>query len=462
MPQGEWGHSRRPEVALPQFPLEGLLDDLFQSRGQGTAEQLAENQDIAGRMDTFLASTHIISTLTPAPSSFTRLQSAAHSTRRTPPNWLATRLSAQIRTIRSRHDVDAAEPVDMRTVQLTPDAITTTLPAWPCPRTLQAACRSETLLLGYWTPVRPRCPGARARLLRRCGNCGGSCLASRRRRSSRWRRVLVAAAAGQLRHHARRRSGNRADPGRGGDRLGKRLGLLRARPGRERPVRLRLPRLGRHRPAPGRGLRRQDVRLPAARPIPRRSTAGSSRSCRSPGAATWCCAPPCALPSSSWSSVDLFVVVSVLTGIPFTLALMTWSFWYPLRAFQRQPELWQCPRSRPARHERRPGLVFRRSSSLIGRFNEESAPWCYAGPLPARGACRSTATDGHSVLAVAYGAPMMNWGRLPQRHGRQSRVTHGGYLALDDLLACGHARQPLGCAGPAFIRSGRAWWRRSL
>ena len=47
----------------------------------------------------------------------------------------------------------------------------------------------------------------------------------------------------------------------------------------------------------------------------------------------------------SWSSVDLFVVVSVLTGIPFTLALMTWSFWYPLRAFQRQPELWQSEES---------------------------------------------------------------------------------------------------------------------
>jgi len=39
------------------------------------------------------------------------------------------------------------------------------------------------------------------------------------------------------------------------------------------------------------------------------------------------------------------VVVSVLTGIPFTLALMTWSFWYPLRAFQRQPELWQSEES---------------------------------------------------------------------------------------------------------------------
>jgi len=74
------------------------------------------------------------------------------------------------------------------------------------------------------------------------------------------------------------------------------------------------------------------------------------------------------------------VVVSVLTGIPFTLALMTWSFWYPLRAFQRQPELWQSEES-PARHERRPGLVFRQSSSLIGRFNEESALWCYGRTL---------------------------------------------------------------------------------
>lgn len=43
-----------------------------------------------------------------------------------------------------------------------------------------------------------------------------------------------------------------------------------------------------------------------------------------------------------WTSVDLFVGVSILTGIPCTLALMTWSFWYPLRAFQREPELWSA------------------------------------------------------------------------------------------------------------------------
>jgi intracellular septation protein A len=41
-----------------------------------------------------------------------------------------------------------------------------------------------------------------------------------------------------------------------------------------------------------------------------------------------------------WSSVDIFIGVSVLTGIPCTLALMTWSFWYPLRSLRRQPELW--------------------------------------------------------------------------------------------------------------------------
>jgi intracellular septation protein A len=38
--------------------------------------------------------------------------------------------------------------------------------------------------------------------------------------------------------------------------------------------------------------------------------------------------------------VDLFVLVSILTGIPFTAALMSWSLWYPLRAFRREPELW--------------------------------------------------------------------------------------------------------------------------
>jgi intracellular septation protein A len=55
----------------------------------------------------------------------------------------------------------------------------------------------------------------------------------------------------------------------------------------------------------------------------------------------------------AWSSVELFIVVSVLTGIPLTLGLMSWSFWYPLRVFRRNPELWrpdpgeQAP-SRPA------------------------------------------------------------------------------------------------------------------
>jgi intracellular septation protein A len=42
-----------------------------------------------------------------------------------------------------------------------------------------------------------------------------------------------------------------------------------------------------------------------------------------------------------WSSVDIFVAVSVLTGVPCTIALMSWSFWYPLRRFRRQPELWE-------------------------------------------------------------------------------------------------------------------------
>jgi protein-L-isoaspartate(D-aspartate) O-methyltransferase len=65
------------------------------------------------------------------------------------------------------------------------------------------------------------------------------------------------------------------------------------------------------------------------------------------------------------------------------------------------------------------------------------------------------AAYGHSVLAVAYGAPMMNWGRLPQRHGRQSRVrlmaillstmfllavTHAGPSAVQDRYSSQRAR----------------------
>jgi hypothetical protein len=39
--------------------LESLLDDLFQSPRPGTAEQLAENQDIAGRMNVLGVDLHL-------------------------------------------------------------------------------------------------------------------------------------------------------------------------------------------------------------------------------------------------------------------------------------------------------------------------------------------------------------------------------------------------------------------
>ncbi len=37
-------------------------------------------------------------------------------------------------------------------------------------------------------------------------------------------------------------------------------------------------------------------------------------------------------------SVEAFLVVNVVTGIPFTLALMTWSVWYSVRGFRRSEE----------------------------------------------------------------------------------------------------------------------------
>ena len=37
-------------------------------------------------------------------------------------------------------------------------------------------------------------------------------------------------------------------------------------------------------------------------------------------------------------SVDVFVAVNIVTGIPFTAALMSWSLWYGLRRFRRSTE----------------------------------------------------------------------------------------------------------------------------
>jgi hypothetical protein len=40
----------------------------------------------------------------------------------------------------------------------------------------------------------------------------------------------------------------------------------------------------------------------------------------------------------SWRNVDLFIVINIATGIPFTAALMSWSIWYGVRGFRRSAE----------------------------------------------------------------------------------------------------------------------------
>ena len=38
------------------------------------------------------------------------------------------------------------------------------------------------------------------------------------------------------------------------------------------------------------------------------------------------------------SSVEFYLVINVVTGIPFTAALMSWSIWYSVRSFRRSKE----------------------------------------------------------------------------------------------------------------------------
>ena len=40
----------------------------------------------------------------------------------------------------------------------------------------------------------------------------------------------------------------------------------------------------------------------------------------------------------SWRNVDLFIVINIATGIPFTAALMSWSIWYGVRGFRQSGE----------------------------------------------------------------------------------------------------------------------------
>ena len=45
----------------------------------------------------------------------------------------------------------------------------------------------------------------------------------------------------------------------------------------------------------------------------------------------------------SWGDVDLIVAVNMLSGVPFTAALMTWSMWYGVRGFRRSAEWGASP-----------------------------------------------------------------------------------------------------------------------
>ena len=42
------------------------------------------------------------------------------------------------------------------------------------------------------------------------------------------------------------------------------------------------------------------------------------------------------------TSVELFLVVNVLTGVPLTVGIMAWSIWYGHRRFSRSTE-WRSP-----------------------------------------------------------------------------------------------------------------------
>ncbi len=44
------------------------------------------------------------------------------------------------------------------------------------------------------------------------------------------------------------------------------------------------------------------------------------------------------LQALAWGNVELFLAISVATGLPLTAALMTWSVWYGLRGFRRSEE----------------------------------------------------------------------------------------------------------------------------
>ena len=126
----------------------------------------------------------------------------------------------------------------------------------------------------------------------------------------------------------------------------------------------------------------------------------------------------------SWRDVDVIVAVNILTGVPFTAALTTWSVWYGVRGFRRTDE-WRAAlgvvliavlllgAGAPARADQAADIV-----SDADRYRRPADSFVWKITITSQEAKRAPSVDGFEVFVKNGGRVFVKFVAPPRSAGR--------------------------------------------
>ena len=126
----------------------------------------------------------------------------------------------------------------------------------------------------------------------------------------------------------------------------------------------------------------------------------------------------------SWRDVDLIVAVNILTGVPFTAALTTWSIWYGVRGFRRSDE-WRSAltlglivmlllgAAAPARADQAADIV-----ADADRYRRPADSFVWKITITSQEAKKAASVDGFEVFAKTGGRVFVKFVAPPRSVGR--------------------------------------------
>jgi len=126
----------------------------------------------------------------------------------------------------------------------------------------------------------------------------------------------------------------------------------------------------------------------------------------------------------SWRDVDVIVAVNILTGVPFTAALTTWSIWYGVRGFRRSDE-WRAALGvaliamlvlgavAPARADQAADIV-----ADADRYRRPADSFVWKITITSQEAKKAPSVDGFEVFAKTGGRVFVKFVAPPRSVGR--------------------------------------------